>query len=201
MKRISLLICLIFCLCTSTFGQTQTVADTPSKTKTLDEVQKTIKTFKDAGDFEVSYDKFDDKTTVLIKLGSPQIPKLSAYSINLMAWVLSSTFSGNGISGQPAESRLCFDSFADSTNFAETKEIVFLLDGTRVAVGQAKYNSKVLSRNIIGRLKEEVCWSLDANQLSAFLKARSIEFKAEPITGVFSEKNLLTLKDFESLVF
>lgn len=192
---------LMFCLCVSVSGQTQTVAEVSSKSKTFDEVQKTVKSFKDAEDFEASYDKFDDKTTVLIKLGSPQIPKLSAYRINLMAWVLGSTFTGNGISGQPVESRLCFDSFADTTNFAETKEIVFLLDDKRVAIGQSKYNSKVLSENIMGRHKEEVCWSLDANQLSALLKAKSVEFKAEPITGVFSEKNILRLKDFQSLIF
>lgn len=203
MKKISLLMCLVFCLCISVLGQTQAV-EAPNKrknSKTFDEVQKTIKTLKDAGDFEASYDKFDDKTTVLIKLGSPQIPKLSTYRINVMAWVLSSTFAGNGISRQPVESHLCFSSFADTTNFADTKEIVFLLDGKRVAVGQAKYNSKALPENIIGRLKEEVCWNLDAPQLNALLSAKSVEFKAEPITGIFSEKNLSILNDFQSLIF
>ncbi|HEV7683706.1 MAG TPA: hypothetical protein VGO68_16380 [Pyrinomonadaceae bacterium] len=200
MRRITLLISLVLCLGSSILGQTQTAAEA-NKSKTLEEVQNKIKTFKNAADFEAAYDKFDDKTTVLIKLGSPEIPKLAAYRINLMAWVLSTTFVGNGVSEQPVASRLCFDAFAGTANFAATKEIVFLLDGTRVAIGNADYNPKILPENIIGRIKEEVCWNLDASQLSALLNAKSIEFKAEPITGVFSEKNLIVLKDFQQLVF
>lgn len=200
MRRIALLTSLACCLCISILGQAQTGTES-NKSKTLEEVQNRIKTFRNAGDFEATYDKFDDKTTVLIKLGSPEIPKLAAYRINLMAWVLSSTFAGNGVSGQPTSSRLCFNAFADTTNFADTKEIVFLLDGTRVAIGKADYNPKMLPENIIGHVKEEVCWNLDGSQVSKLLNAKSVEFKAEPITGAFSEKTLLVLKDFQSLVF
>jgi hypothetical protein len=197
----------MFCLCISVLGQTQTVTKTPKKSKTFVEVQNTIKSFKNAVDFVASYDKFDDKTTVLVKFGSPQVNKLSAYDIKTMAWVLSSTFAGKGISKQPVSSRLCFDATADHTiNFAKTKEIVFLIDDTRLAVGRTGYNLKWLPPGramamIFGQLMEQVCWNLNARQLSALLNAKSIEFKAEPITGFFSENQLLAIKDFQKLIF
>lgn len=201
MKKFSLLISLIFCLCASIFGQDQTGDKAVSKGKTLDDIQAKVKTLKSVKDLEVTYDKFDDKTTVLIKLGSPQIPKLSAYRINLMAWTLSSTFSGSGISNKPTVSSLCFSSFTETKNFAETREIVLLLDEARVALGKGQYKISDLPENIIGKHKEDVCWNLDDEQLNKFLNAKSIEFKAEPITGVFTESNLSALKDFQQAIF
>lgn len=161
------IICIIFIIfATSVFGQ-----DVSEGLKTQ------IKTFKNKGRFNVKYDKFEDKTTVVYQ-GNVLNGTMSFMASGVMIQ-LHAAYGLRTNGEKPFKGFLLFfKTFGSNFAFLKNQTLFILADDKRIEMGEGSRDSNI-GRGLFGetRINEIVAWEISEEQLEILGNAKSLEIK------------------------
>ena len=164
-------------------------------------IQAKIKPLKNNKSFSFRYDKFKDQTTVTFS-GIAIKPSKTTRIYTYLDYYVNFSFKGQEIPEDIDSYYLVFKSTSRSWSFIDNRNLILLIDGEKLGLGQGDRDGEVntgYGRYSSVSVSERVFFKVDRDFFNKIVNAKTVElqlggFESEPL----SEKQLLGFKDLLS---
>lgn len=161
----------------------------------LANAQKTEPTPKSAksAQFETSYDKFKDETTVRSKRYAFVVsgPKVSGG----LSFTAEFSFKGQRLSVPVDRAYLTFVSYSGSWVFLDDQHLIALVDGERIDLGNGNRNGSLFG---LGRVQEVLLFDVPYAALVKIANGTKVEMQLGPDEFPLKDSHLAALRDLAS---
>lgn len=177
--------------------------DKQTQSKTKRTLREKIKSLEKNRLYSADYDKFEDETIVTVSLSvkdeSFKLSDLTSksstelYGIDLTAlfW-----FEGQELQKDVDEFVLRFTAVSRKWRWSDEKDLIAIIDGERVKLGNGKRVSKVRKG---GSVYESLSWTVPKATFEKIANGKSVEVRVGSDEIKFNSKQLQRLKGFLSL--
>lgn len=124
--------------------------------------------------FEVSYNKFNDGTSVGFNPFVKDLFILKGHTRANLSFDVSFTFSGNELKSPADKYSFSILSSADEWKFLRSTKLIFLIDGTRFEVGDGERRTSILGS---GTVVEHLYYEISKTDLERIADAKSVELQ------------------------
>jgi hypothetical protein len=183
MKKLLIITLLVFCFSFSVFAQTEN-----SASKTVEDLKRQAKSFKDRRKYEISYDKFEDRTLVRFSgnnlvtsgeqfgaaLGAAMGGSSSLSSIPMLLLGAGFVFTGDVLKESPKVYLIYFDYSGESWAFIKSSKLIFLVDDERIQFGEPQVDRTIKKR---GGVREIIGFIASKDDLLKIGNGKSVELK------------------------
>lgn len=157
--------------------------------------QKTEPTPKPAksAQFETSYDKFKDETTVRSKRYAFVVsgPKVRGG----LSFTAEFSFKGQHLSGSVDRAYLTFVSYSGSWVFLDDQHLIALVDGERIDLGNGHRDGSLF---VLNRVQEVLLFDVSYAVLVKIANGTKVEMQLGPDEFPLKDSHLATLRDLAS---
>lgn len=160
-------------------------------------IEDKIKTFANAKRFQISYDKFKDKTTIQFGWFNVSGSKENQSNAFFLSFGAAFAYAGQA-PAQPENYTLWFSSSTSKWAFLDRRHLIFLVDGERIDIGDGNRSGKVSSGRYVS-VTEAMSYVISATVFQKIANGKSVEFQLGKFTAALKAEHTQMLKDIQSL--
>jgi hypothetical protein len=183
MKKLLTITLLICGLSFSVFAQTEN-----SASKTVEDLKRQTKGFKDRRKYEVSYDKFEDQTLVRFSgnnlvtsgeqfgamLAGAMGGRSSPSVVPILLLGAGFVFTGDVLKESPKDYLIYFDYSGESWAFIKNSKLIFLVDDERIQFDEGQVDRTIKKQ---GGVREIIGFKASKDDLLKIGNGKSVELK------------------------